>query len=108
LNLFEKNRRWQNRGSNFSDRHLYTAWVCNGSGLVPSANPPIVDENYPYCYWLVVPGIGRESLLLWRLAYTKWIPNYGWQKQFWCIRLVISELATTEQVKQLEDQVFPL
>jgi hypothetical protein len=25
LNLFEKNRRWQNRGSNFSDRHLYTA-----------------------------------------------------------------------------------
>lgn len=42
--------------------HLYTCLNCNGSGLLPSANPPIPDkENYPHVA-IIGGGIGGVAL----------------------------------------------
>lgn len=42
--------------------HLYTCLNCNGSGLLPSTNPPIPDkENYPHVA-IIGGGIGGVAL----------------------------------------------
>lgn len=42
--------------------HLYTCLKCNGSGLMPSASPPIPDkENYPHVA-IIGAGIGGTAL----------------------------------------------
>lgn len=42
--------------------HLYKCLICGGSGLLPSASPPIVDkENYPHVA-IIGAGIGGVAL----------------------------------------------
>ena len=42
--------------------HLYSCSICGGSGLIPSANPPIADtENYPHVA-IIGGGIGGVAL----------------------------------------------
>ena len=56
----------QTKGEDFTsvrpNRHLYACTNCSGSGLMPSASPPIADkENYPHVA-IIGGGIGGVAL----------------------------------------------